>query len=169
MKDIKRRCLTELQLESHPDLFVGNCVLSYSCPRSAMLDVTSCANHPHLSSRGGQRPIVNLEADLRSSVAWADRKSRCRAFTLSNAGARYFEDGCDLGHLGEIDGYAVQARHWQDRKWGKQAEFLIEREFPWRLVSRIGDSSPAIYDRTQRALRKAAYRPPVQVLREWKC
>lgn len=132
-----------------------------------MLYVISRANHPQLSYRGGQKPIVHLEADLRSTVAWADGKSRRWAFTLSNAGARYFEDRSDLRQLDEIDWAAVQATDWQACKEGKQAEFLLERRFPWNLVSRIGVSSPAMYHRTERALRKAVHSPPVEVRPEW--
>ena len=74
MEDIKRRRLTELRLNSHPDLFVGDCVPFYFCPRSVMLYVISRANHPQLSYRGGQGSIVHLQADLRSTVAWAGKK-----------------------------------------------------------------------------------------------
>ena len=167
MKDIKRRRLKELRLNSHPDLFVGDCVPFYFCPRSVMLYVISCANHPELSYRGGQCPIVHLEADLRSTVAWANKKGLRWAFTLSNAGARYFEDRSDLGQLNEIDWKAVQARDWQACKEGKQAEFLLERRFPWKLVSRIGVYSSAMYHQTERALSNAAHSPAVEVRREW--
>ena len=36
-----------------------------------------------LAYRGGQGPIVHLEADLRDSVAWADQNRSRWAFTLS--------------------------------------------------------------------------------------
>ena len=74
MTDINGRRLKELHLDSHPDLSAGGCVRFHFCRRSVMLYVISCASHPQLSHRGGQRPIVHLEADLRSTVAWADRK-----------------------------------------------------------------------------------------------
>ena len=144
-------------------MFVGHCVPLYFCPRSVMPYVISRANHPQLSHRGGQGPIVHLEADLRSTVAWAGRKGLRWAFTLSNAGARYFEDRSDLGQLDQIDWGAARARDWRTRKEGKQAEFLLKRRFPWKLVSRIGVSSPATYDRTERALRRAAHRPAIAV------
>ena len=68
-----------------------------------MLYVIHCANHPDLTYRGGQGPIVHLEADLNATVRWANESGRRWAFTLSNAGARYFEDRCDLGELDEIN------------------------------------------------------------------
>lgn len=167
MKDIKRRRLTELRLSSHPDLHVGDCVPFYFCPRSVMLYLIWRANHRELSYRGGQGPILHLEVDLRRTVAWAERNRRRWAFTLSNAGARYFEDRCDLACLGEIDWDAVQARDWQQRKEGKQAEFLLELSFPWHLVERIGVQSRATYTAAVNALPAHGHRPPVEIRPEW--
>ena len=75
-----------------------------------MLYVIHMANHRELAYRGGQGPIVHLEADLCETVAWADQQERKWAFTLSNAGSGYFEDRSDLAQLDEIDWEAVQAR-----------------------------------------------------------
>ena len=41
-----------------------------------MLYVISMANHPELPYRGGQGPIIHLEADLRQTVARADSNER---------------------------------------------------------------------------------------------
>ena len=90
MNQIKERRLNELTLTSHPDLHVGDCVPFYFCPRSIMLYVIYRANHPKLSYRGGQDPILHLEADLRQTVTWAQAHDQRWAFTLSNAGAYYF-------------------------------------------------------------------------------
>ena len=167
MNDIKRRRLSELRLNSHRGLYVGACVPFYFCPRSVMLYVISQANHPQLSYRGGQDPIVHLEADLRATVAWAEEQDLRWAFTLSNAGARYFEDRSDLGQLDEIDWNAVEAADWRRCKEGKQAEFLIEQRFPWELVSRIGVRSQRVCYRTEAVLEAAAYRPPVEIRPAW--
>ena len=140
-------------------------VLLLSALRHALCDQP--ANHPQLSYRGGQGPIVHLEADLRSTVAWAEERGLRWAFTLSNAGARYFEDRSDLAQLDEIDWNAVQAPDWRRCKEGKQAEFLIEQRFSWEHVSRIGVLSPQVSHRVTAALQTAAYRPPVEVRREW--
>ncbi len=91
MNNIKQRRLKELMLASHPDLHVGDCVPFYFCPRSIMLFIIRQANHPELDYRGGQGPIVHLQADLHASVAWAHQQNRRWAFTASNAGSRYFE------------------------------------------------------------------------------
>ena len=90
----------------------------------------SCANHQQLSYLGGPEPIVQLEADLRVTISWADKEGLRCAFSRSNAGARYCEDRSDLGQLDVIDWDAVKAKDWQACKEGKQAEYLLERRFP---------------------------------------
>lgn len=150
MNKIKLRRLTALTLTSHPGLFVGQCVPFYFCPRSVMLYLIHMANDPDLSYKGGQDPIVHVEADLRAVVSWAEEFGHRWAFTLSNAGSYYFEDRRSLDALGGIDWAAVEARKWSGRdvpssvKDGKQAEFLLECHFPWHLVTRIGTKSRVI-------------------------
>jgi len=173
MNRIKLRRLNELTLTSHPDLHVGDCVPFYFCPRSVMLYMIYQANHIELSFRGGQGPILHLESDLHASVAWAQRNDQRWAFTLSNAGAYYFEDRCDLAKLNEIKWEAVQANRWSGPgivssiKEGKQAEFLMEYSFPWRLVERIGVYSQRVYQQVVNELLAGDDRPPVQIKPEW--
>jgi hypothetical protein len=167
MSGIKHRRLNELKLSSHPELFVGDCVPFYFCPRSVMLYLIHRANHSELTYRGGQEPILHLEADLHAVVQWAQQQDLRWAFTLSNAGASYFEDRCDLAQLGEINWAAVAARDWQALKEGKQAEFLLERAFPWHLVERIGVLSRRAYGLATNALPSTGHRPPVELRPEW--
>ena len=134
-----------------------------------MLYLIDQANHPKLDYRGGQGPIIHLQADLHTVVAWANENSRRWVFTLSNAGVKYFEDRKDLAKLQEIDWAAVQATDWQprERKEGKQAEFLLERRFPWELVERIGVKSKAVYDQVANALTANGHRPQIELRRDW--
>lgn len=168
MNPIKQRRLG-LHLVSHPRLCVGDCMPFYFCPRSVMLYVIHMANHSELTYRGGQGPIVHLEADLRQSVAWADANDRSWAFTSSNAGSRHFSDYADLSQLNKIDWDAVQACDWRltERKKDKQAEFLMECSFPWELVSRVGVHSAAIRDRVLCIVQSSAHRPAVVVKPSW--
>jgi hypothetical protein len=166
MNHIKQRRMTELQLTSHPGLYVGQCVPFYFCPRSVMLYLIHRQN-AELAYKGGQGPIVHLESDLQATVAWANGQGLRWAFTLSNAGARYFEDRADLGRLGEVDWDAVGARNWSGHKEGKQAEFLLERSFPWQLIERIGVLSQPIATQVAHALPVGGYRPPVQLMPAW--
>ena len=173
MNSIKQRRLEELTLSSHPRLHVGDCVPFYFCPRSVMLFVIYRKNHPELEYRGGQVPIIHLEADLHQAVAWANHNDRHWAFTSSNAGSNYFDDYSDLRQLAMVDWDAVQARWWsgpeieatvQDRK---QAEFLVERSLPWSLVARISVHSPGIRDKVRDTIQVSSHRPHVEVKPDW--
>ena len=172
ISSIKQRRLAK-ELSSHSDLYVGDCVPFYFCPRSVMLYVIHMANNPELAYREGQRPIVHLEADLRRTVTWANANDKRWAFTSSNAGSYYFEDYSDLDELDEINWDAVKAGQWSGTGVGasvkedKQAEFLVEGSFPWHLVSRIGIRSRNIYAKVQNALRGATHRPTVEIKQDW--
>ncbi len=130
MSSIKQRRLTLPVTGSDGD-FVGDFVPFYFCPRSVMLYLIYMHNHPDLAYRGGQDPIVHLEANVVEVVAWATAQHRKWAFTLSNAGAYYTEFRAALSDLQEIDWDAVDAVDWQtaEIKEGKQAEFLIHEQF----------------------------------------
>ena len=72
MSEIKRRRLEELDVKSHPGTKVGQYVPFYFCFRSIMLYLLYQGNHPELTYRGGQRPIIHLEADFNATVEWAN-------------------------------------------------------------------------------------------------
>ncbi|EAO0636188.1 DUF4433 domain-containing protein (plasmid) [Citrobacter sp. RHBSTW-00678] len=167
MNSIKQRRLTELTLSSYPDLYVGQCVPFYFCPRSIMLYVIHRADSDELAYKGGQGPIVHLQADLHSCVKWAQKNQRRWAFTLSNAGSYYFEDKNNLSDLNQLEWSAINATHWQRCKEGKQAEFLMEDSFPWHLIEAIGVQSKAIYTQVVNTLKSAAHRPPVSINTHW--
>ncbi len=168
MTSIKQRRLS-LPVTCHPGDHVGDFVPFYFCPRSIMLYVIHCANHPDLSYRGGQGPIVHLEADLAAVVAWATQAGRRWAFSLSNAGATYAEFRSDLNDLGEIDWNAVASTDFRNAavKEGKQAEFLLHGDFPWNLVTRIGVASQPVAAQVRTALQGAAHQPKVTVQPTW--
>jgi hypothetical protein len=172
MSNIKARRLNELSLSCHPNLRVGYCTPFYFCSRSVMLYLIYRRNE-ELTYKGGQEPIIHLEADLHATIAWAQQNNRRWAFTLSNAGAYYFEDRSDIAQLGDINWDAVQARQWAGNgvsrsvKEGKQAEFLIEQAFPWHLVERIGVYSQGYVQPVSQAMHGAAHRPGIEIRREW--
>lgn len=172
MQGIKHRRLHTLRLASYPDLHVGECVPFNFCPRSVMLYLLHKRN-PELEYRGGQEHIIHLQADMHDTVEWAGQQGYRWAFTLSNAGANYFEDRSDLDNLDEINWPAVRARDWGYRgvpssiKEGKQAEFLVEQEFSWSLVSQIGVHSRRIHDQVCEILDNTAHKPKVAVRKNW--
>lgn len=167
MNSIKQRRLNELTLTSHPELYVGQCVPFYFCPRSIMLYVIYRADSEELAYRGGQEPIIHLQADLHASVQWAQQKNRRWAFTLSNAGSRFFEDRNDLSQLNELDWQAIRATQWQSCKEGKQAEFLMEHSFPWHLVEQIAVKTSTVYQQVVNTLQTATHRPSVEIKPNW--
>lgn len=156
-------------MSCHPGTMVGDYVPFYFCPRSVMLFLIHKANHPDLTYRGGQEPIVHLEADLHEVVEWAARKGRQWAFSLSNAGSYYVETRNRLDQLDEINWAAVSETDFRsaDVKEGKQAEFLVHGSFPRELVQRIGVCSAQVKERAEAALIVATHRPPVEILRHW--
>lgn len=134
LNTIKSRRLNELTLRNYPDLYVGDCVPFYFCPRCIMLYMIYQANSPELIYKGGQESIIHLEANLHDVVNWANENDMRWAFTTSNAGSRYFDDFNTLSKLSEINWEAINARNCSDCKLGKQTEFLIEHSLPWFLV-----------------------------------
>ena len=165
---IKNRRLN-IPISGYPDTKVGDCVPFYFCPRSIMLFVIYCADHPNLAYYGGQKPIIHLEADLHSVVRWAEEKQRLWAFSLSNAATYIAQFHSDLDHLDKIDWNAVAARVWRDPdiKYAKQAEFLVQQSFPWCLVERIGVYSQGIAHKVYGAMKDAKHRPRVEITQMW--
>lgn len=169
MNEIKRRRIEELEVDCHPGTRVGEYVPFYFCPRSIMLYLLYRGNSPGLTYSGGQRPIVHLRADLRTVVDWADAEGRRYAFTKGNAGTRYTEFFDEITRIGELNWGAIEARDWRDPdvKEGKQAEFLVERSFPWRLVELVGVIGPREAEAVVAATRRAAHQPTVEVKPAW--
>jgi hypothetical protein len=168
MNTIKQRRL-KLPVKCYQQDFVGEYIPFYFCPRSVMLYVIYCANHPELAYFGGQEPIIHLEAKLFETIEWANGVNRRWAFALSNAGAYYTEFRNRLDQLDEVDWEAIAARDFHDpqAKEGKQAEFLVYEFFPWHLVRRIGVQSLSIQRHVLRALARITHRPGVEILPDW--
>lgn len=167
MSKIKERRMNELTLDSHPDLYVGDCVPFYFCPRSIMLYMFYQNNHPDIAYRGGQEPIVHLVFNMMDVVEWANQRDRRWAFTDSNAGSRYFNDYCDLSDIDRLNWDAINTNFWSNCKEEKQAEFLVERSLPWYLVGEIGVYSLEYYYKVCNAISYANHQPDVKIEREW--
>jgi hypothetical protein len=169
MSAIKQRRLNKLEVVTQPGTKVGDYVPFYFCPRAVMLYVIHCANHPELDYKGGQGPIVHLEANLLTVIEWADANGVRWAFSLSNAGAYYTEFRSQVSDLTELDWNAIAATDFRhpDVKERKQAEFLVEERFPFCLFNRIGVRSAAIQARAVNALKSANRKPVVEIRPEW--
>lgn len=166
MSHIKQRRMTN-SLSSHQGLTVGRCVPFYFCPRSIMLYIISQQSHEDISYHGGQAPIIHLQADLNAVISWAQQNTKRWAFTDSNAGSYYFNDYCTVSDLNKIDWDAVNAHSWAHCKEAKQAEFLLEEQFPWTLVEAIGVYSQTQVQQVSAALSSKTHRPAVAIQRNW--
>ena len=168
MVGIKQRRLA-LPVKCHPGDFVGGYVPFYFCPRSIMLYLIHCANHPGMQYTDGQAPILHLELDLQEVIQWSDAQPQRWAFSLSNAGATYSEFRSGRDQLDQIDWPSVANTDFRSSavKEGKQAEFLVANFVPWQLVRRIGALNPATQAQAMRNMGRVAHRPSVEVCRAW--
>jgi hypothetical protein len=168
MGSIKHRRLS-LPVKCHPGDLVGGYVPFYFGARSIMLYLIHCVNHPELTYRGGQGPILHLELDMRGVIAWAEAQPTRWAFSLSNAGAYYSELRKRVEDLGEVNWPAVAATDFRDPavKEGKQAEFLVQTFVPWSLVRRVGVLTTTVQHQAMLHMAGAAHRPVVEVCRAW--
>lgn len=132
-----------------------------------MLYVISRQSDPDLPYHGGQDPIVHLEADLYETVAWATQNRSRWAFTASNAASNHFIDYAALDDLKHVNWDAVEATYWPHVRDAKQAEFLLERSFPWGLVDRIGCRTQHAQDEVRRLIMASDARPLVEVRPDW--
>jgi len=169
MSDIKRRRLKEIEVSCHPGTRVGDYVPFYFCPRSIMLYILHMANHPNLSYRGGQRPIVHLQADLQAVIRWAETNGRQWAISDRNAGICVAEFYSRPADLVQVDWQAVAARNFRDPviHEGKQAEFLMHESFSWELVECIGVVDAKRQAQARQAIRSAGHKPLVNVEPGW--
>jgi hypothetical protein len=169
MSTIKQRRLQELEVGCHPGTKVGEYAPFYFCPRSIMLYILYRGNHPEVDYKGGQQPIVHLQADLAQTIAWAEQYSVRWAFSDVNAGARYASFYREWNELHRINWTAVAATDFSDAliKDGKQAEFLLYGAFPWGLVEKIGVIDQTIAQQVSATIAAAGHQPTVCVEREW--
>lgn len=121
-------------------------------------DITYC---------GGQEPIIHLVADLQKTIAWANAKKKRWAFTSSNAGSYYFNSYTDLDQLDKIDWNVVNATYWEGCRETKQAEFLIEGQFPFELIERIGVYSQQYYQNVNQIVSNMRNAPIVEIKQDW--
>jgi hypothetical protein len=134
-----------------------------------MLYILHIGNHPSLTYKEGQRPILHLEADLQEVIAWADSRSRPWAFTDRNAGSFYFESFRDPTQLNQLNWEHIANPDFRDPlvKDAKQAEFLVFESFPWTLVRKIVVINGNLVERVRQIVSVSTHRPDVQVQTEW--
>jgi len=169
MSSIKKRRLEELTLTTYPDVYVGECVPFYFCPRSIMLFMMHKGNSPDLDYHDGQDDIIHLEYNLMDVVGWANAKRLRWVMTDSNAGSYYFNDSNNILDINNLNWDAINACYWSDPaiREAKQAEFLCESFVAWSLVQRIGVNSIDTLQKVQSILRGSSHQPIVEIKNDW--
>jgi hypothetical protein len=169
MSTIKQRRLKEIKVACHPETMVGQYVPFYFCPRSIMLYILHRGNHPDVSYRGGQQPIVHLQADFNTVIDWANSSAIPWAFSSRNAGAYLTTFHNHPSQLSKIDWAAVASTDFSDAKIkeGKQAEFLLFNVFPWTLIEKIGTINSVIAANVKATLANAGHQPIIAVEPSW--
>jgi hypothetical protein len=169
MSTIKQRRLDEIEVSCHPGTKVGQYVPFYFCPRSIMLFILHRGNHPEVSYKGGQQPIVHLEADFNTVINWANSNTVRWAFSNGNAGARLTTFYNHPSQLSEIDWAAIASTDFRDAniKEGKQAEFLMFDVFPWTLIEKIGTINSTMAAKVQTVLASVGHQPVIAIEPSW--
>jgi len=169
MPTIKKRRLEEIEVTCVPGTKVGDYVPFYLCPRSVMLYIFYRGNHPDLPYKGGQEPIVHLQADMNACARWANQNGKPFAFSTSNAGSFTTDFYNRREDLIKVDWDSVNARDFRGRltQERKQAEFLMFDWFPWSLVEHVG-----VFDHNRLKLVKSAiaggsHQPTSNVENSW--
>ena len=79
----------------------------------------------------------------------------------------------DLDDLDKVDWDMAYADYWadtvedMDRQRRKQAEFLVHRFCPWKVIQRIGVLNDAVKKKVERILERHNVSTPVEVRRQW--
>ena len=167
MNHIKTRRSKTLEVKCYANTTVGEYVPFYFCPRSVMLYLIYRKNHPELIYTGGQNKIIHIEADLNTVIDWAKHNKINWAFTDVNAGAKYAEFYNDKGDLSKINWQAVNANDWKNDRDSKQAEFLLQREFPIALATRIGVISNDMKNKVLSLTKSSDYSIEVCDKKDW--
>ena len=169
MSTIKQRRLEEIEVACHPGTTVGQYVPFYFCPRSIMLYILRMGNHPDVIYRGGQQPIVHLQADFHQVITWANSNAALGLSAVAMQAPTSPVSTTILPNFGEIDWEAVTATDFRDAKIkeGKQAEFLLFNVFPWTLIEKVGTINNTIATKAQTALAIADHQPSIAIEPTW--
>ena len=140
----------------------------YFGDRSPMLYANHAGQVP--SNPGGQRCIAYLVFDAGAVAAAVPGWAFTDGHAVMRPLTRYFDR---LDDLNQLDWGAIGARHWgdtpqdPDRKRRKQAEFLVHRFVPWRLVTEVAVIDGAAQSAAVAALAAAPHRPSVAIRPRW--
>jgi hypothetical protein len=119
----------------------------------------------------GQEPLIHLVSTAQTIAA-----SGCGYVFSNGHGIAVFTDWFDdLDRLDEVDWDTVYQRYWadsvndMDRQRRKQAEFLVHRSCPWKLISEIAVVNRSAKARVEDILGRfdRVLRRPVKIRSGW--
>lgn len=139
----------------------------YFAPRCPML---------YAIHRGSVRSVAHGQQEMLHLVSDAEAVRDVGlpfVFTDGHAIMNFSSVFTDLGDLDQVDWEIMRSKYWNDndgtgeRPRKRQAEFLVHRCLPWRLITEIGVYDQAMADRTAALMGSSTGRPEVSVRREW--
>jgi ssDNA thymidine ADP-ribosyltransferase, DarT len=169
MSTIKQRRLEDIEVSCHAGTMVGQYVPFYFCPRSIMLYILHMGNHPDVTYKGGQQPMLHLQADVHTVINWANLNAVRWAFSNGNAGARLTTFYNRTAQLSDLNWTAIASTDFRDPqvKEGKQAEFLMMDTFPWTLIESVGVINSRMEGEVQAILATVQHQPTIAVKPTW--
>jgi len=140
----------------------------YFAPRSPMLYAIHKGKVEGYAQ--GQNPVIHLVAEAEAIEA----SDLAFAFTDGHAVMEYADFYDDLEALEfVIDWELMQSNYWFDteeapnRKFRRQAEFLVHQFCPWTLITEIGVINTTIQTQVRQILQNVNDQPPVRVYPNW--
>jgi hypothetical protein len=147
--------------------FLADYVPFYFAPRSPMLYTISRGNVEGYTK--GQSPILHLVSSVESVV------ENDLPFTFTNGHAEMalcdFYDSID--DLQNVDWDLMKSKYWNDtdadsnRKFRRQAEFLVHNHFPINLVNEIGVIRSEIGQEVEQILTENGHQINVTIRPNW--
>ncbi len=136
-------------------------------PRSPMLYTINRGNVPGCLE--GQKPLLHLASTVESV------KNAALSFVFTNGHAimRLTDFFDDLARLNQVDWELMRARYWYDKiddsdsKRRRQAEFLVHKFFPWRLITEIGVVNSQMGAQVTALLQSFEHQPEVVIRSNW--
>lgn len=167
-----RRAARPVQKLNGLPVAAGGCLCNYVpfyfAPRSPMLYTIDKGNVAGYTE--GQRPILHLVSTAEAVAALGQPW----AFTDGHAEMAVSDFFTELGALAtEVDWSVMNSIYWKDtvdqpdRKWKRQAEFLVHQTLPWTAIQRIGVFDQDIRRQVELILSTVEHKPEIAVERGW--
>jgi len=147
--------------------YLSDYVPFYFAPRSPMLYAIHCGTVENYQE--GQSSVLHLVSKVETVI----EKQLPFTFTNGHAEMMPTEFYESLDDIDKIDWKLMKAEFWNDteddinRKWRRQAEFLVHNHFPIELVAGIGVVSEEIKSQVEEILRIFKKEITVAVLPQW--